>query len=628
MAAVAERMSATLRHRGPDDAGHWVDASTGVAFGFRRLAILDLSPLGHQPMVSESGRYVVVFNGEIYNFKELRAELEGHGHRFRGGSDTEVILAAAEQWGFQTAVKRFNGMFAIGLWDRQERMLSLARDPLGIKPMYYGWAGKVLLFGSELKALRAHPAFVPGLNRGAAALYLRHGFVPGPYCIYRDVFKLQPGCLLILRSPEERAQPGPYWCLKTVVERAMADPFPGGEDEAIDELDRLVRQAVRRQMVADVPLGAFLSGGINSSLVTALMQAQSGKRIRTFTAGFTEHEYDESPQAAAVAAHLGTDHTRLLITGEEGRALVPTLPSMYDEPFADSSQIPTHLICRATRRHVTVCLSGDGGDELFGGYSQYSALPTKVLWLERIPPACRPSCRVMARGLGTVLRQSRIDRLQRLAGAFEIRSDYLRARSDLDFILIRYSYWRDGRGMPPVAGELPYSLVNAGAYPRDLDCLSKLMFINTAMGLPDNMLTKVDRASSWVSLEVRVPLLDQELAAFAWRLPPGMKVRSYGHGKWLLRQLLYRYVPQKLVDRPKQGFGVPLAVWLRGPLREWAEELLSKERLQESGVFAPGPVLREWRGLLRSSATWEARIWIVLSFQAWWNRWMRRPVCA
>jgi asparagine synthase (glutamine-hydrolysing) len=623
-------MAEQMAHRGPDDAVEWVDASSGLALGFRRLAIVDLSPAGRQPMHSASGRYVIIFNGEVYNFRAVRAELEGRGHRFRGGSDTEVLLTAIEVWGLADAIRRFVGMFAFALWDRQERSLHLVRDRLGIKPLYYGWGDGTFLFGSELKALAAHPAFRPQIDRDALALFMRHGYVPAPYAIYRGVWKLPPGSILTLRSRDDRdALPAPFWSAREVVEDAVAEPFSGSEQEATSQLDELLREAVALRMIADVPLGAFLSGGIDSSTVVALMQAQSGQPVKTFTIGFHEGEYDEARHAAAVARHLGTDHTELTVTPEEARTVIPLLPTMFDEPFADSSQIPTYLVSQLARRHVTVSLSGDGGDELFGGYNRYfwgrsiwrrigwaplavRALSTRALtalspadWdrqFARLAPLLPPSLRQRTAG----------DKLHKLAGVLEVDSP-----EQLYWGLV--SQWKetdlviDGR-------EPPTALTDRARWAALPDFTQRMMFLDLISYLPDDILAKVDRASMAVSLEARVPLLDHRVVAFAASLPLSLKIRD-GQGKWLLRQVLYRYVPRELIERPKMGFGVPIDSWLRGPLREWAEELLDERRLRDEGFFQPQPIRLKWQEHLSGERNWQYQLWNVLQFQAWLECW-------
>jgi asparagine synthase (glutamine-hydrolysing) len=628
---LARHMAAQMEHRGPDDADDWGDAACGLGLGFRRLAIVDLSPTGRQPMESASGRYVIIFNGEVYNFAAVRAELEQMHHRFRGGSDTEVLLAAIEQWGLPSAIKRFVGMFGFALWDRQERALHLVRDRLGIKPLYYGWSDGVFLFGSELKALAAHPAFHGEIDQDALALYMRHGYVPAPYAIYRGIHKLPPGTILTLHSQGEvQATPQPFWSAREVVEAGLADPFTGSESEAVAALDSLLRDSVALRMIADVPLGAFLSGGIDSSTVVALMQAQSVRPVKTFTIGFHESGYDEAAHAAAVAAHLGTDHTSLYVTPDEARTVIPRLPVMFDEPFADSSQIPTFLVSQLARRHVTVSLSGDGGDELFGGYNRYfwgRSIWRRVGWA---PPAARA---VGSRALTALspdgwdrqfarldsllpagLRQRTPgDKLHKLAGV-------LAAEDPEELYQGLVSHWNQPQEVVVGAHEPPTAITDRSRWAALPDFTQRMMFLDLISYLPDDILTKVDRASMAVSLEARVPLIDHRVVAFAASIPLSMKIRD-GQGKWLLRQVLDQYVPRELIERPKMGFGVPIDVWLRGPLREWAEELLDERRLRTEGFLHPAPIRQRWQEHLTGTRNWQNLLWTVLQFQAWRECW-------
>jgi asparagine synthase (glutamine-hydrolysing) len=630
-------MADTLEHRGPDDAGSWVDAGAGLALGFRRLSILDLSPLGHQPMTSESGRLVVAFNGEVYNFRELRRELEGLGHRFRGHSDTEVLLAACEQWGAGGALPRLEGMFALALWDRRARRLTLARDRLGVKPLYYGRAGGALLAGSELKALRAHPACRPDVDRDALTLYLRNNYVPAPYSIYRGIFKLPPGTFLTLDSPEAAgAPPTPYWSARDVARRGAAEPFTGSDAEATDAVDGLLRQSVARRMVADVPLGAFLSGGVDSSAVVAAMQAQSPRPVQTFTIGFTEEEYDEAAYARAVARHLGTDHTELYVTPEEARAVIPRLPELFDEPFGDSSQIPTLLVSELARRKVTVSLSGDGGDELFGGYRRYFAAATVWRKLRWIPNPARAALaralRVLPAGLYNRLPGwlfapvRRFFRPGPMGPKVHKFAELLVGRRPEEAYLGFVSHWLDPARVV-IGGREPVVPLTDPARWADLpDQFHRMMYLDTISYLPDDILVKVDRTSMAVSLEARVPLIDDHrLVEFAWRLPLTFKVRD-GQGKWVLRRVLDRYVPRTLIERPKMGFGVPIEHWLRGPLRDWAEALLDERRLREEGFLHADVVRARWQAHLSGEQSWHYELWDVLMFQAWLERW--RPAAA
>ncbi|MDB5309377.1 MAG: asnB 1 [Gemmataceae bacterium] len=623
----ALRMADALHHRGPNDSGVWVDESAGIGFGFRRLSIVDLSPEGHQPMRSATGRYVVLFNGEIYNHAVLRRELAAGESppAFRGHSDTEVLLAAVERWGVEGSVRRFVGMFAFALWDRKEHRLTLGRDRLGEKPLHYGWMGRTFLFGSELKALRPHPDFRGELDRDAVAAFLRSGYIPAPHSIYKGIYKLPPGTLLALSGTiaQERPAPVPYWSAKEVVEAGQADPFPGTEAEAVGHLDRLLRESVGLQMVADVPLGAFLSGGVDSSAVVALMQAQSPRPVKTFTIGFAEAEYNEANHSRAVAKHLGTDHTELHVTPADALAVIPKLPGIYDEPFADSSQVPTFLVSQLAARSVTVSLSGDGGDELFGGYSWY--FQARRIWdiVGRVPKSLR---RLAATALGAVSPRlwNRILPLLRPVVSRHVTGDrvhkfatLLRDVNGPDSVY--RSLMTRWTGPPPIvhgACEPRTVLTDEASWPRLGGLIDRAMYVDAVTYLPDNTLAKVDRASMAVGLESRAPFLDHRVMEFAWRLPPAMKVRG-SRGKWALRQVLYRYVPPALIERPKMGFCVPIDSWLRGPLAEWAHGLLAEKRLREEGVFDPAPVRRKWREHLSGVGNWQHQLWCVLMFQAW-----------
>jgi asparagine synthase (glutamine-hydrolysing) len=625
-AAVAARMAATLVHRGPDDFGSWADPTGEAAFGFQRLSILDLSSEGHQPMTSSDGRYTVVFNGEIYNFASLREELAANGSSFRGRSDTEVLLEATTRWGIQAAIPRLWGMFAFGMWDGRDRVLHLVRDRLGKKPLYYGWQGSTFLFGSELKALRAHPDFRAPIDRDALVSYLRFSYVPAPRSIYEDVRKLPPASWVTVRAdrPLDVPEPRRYWDPVAVALAGQEDPLRLSDDDATCELERLLADAVRLRAIADVPIGAFLSGGIDSSTVVALLQAQSQLRVSTFTIGFDASEYDESAQARTVARHLGTDHTELRVTPEDTRAVIPRLAELYDEPFADSSQIPTFLVSELARRRVTVALSGDGGDEIFGGYNRYVAgtrlwrrlagvpLPIRrgaAGLADAIPPRVWDRTGAAIDRLLPARRRGLIsgNRVQKLATVLDLGSiDEMYARL--------VSTWPDpGRlvlgGNEP---EVPWRAVRADL-PRPAD---RMMLFDLLGYLPDDILTKVDRASMGTSLEVRAPFLDHRVVEFAWRLPLRQKIRG-GVSKWLLRQVLERHVPQSLIERPKHGFGVPIDAWLRGPLHEWAEDLLSEERLGREGFLDPAPVRSALREHLQGKRNRQHELWTVLMFESW-----------
>ena len=576
-------------------------------------------------MQSASGRFVLAYNGEVYNHLELRRALESTGAApaWRGHSDTETLLACIEAWGVDETLKRSVGMFAIALWDRQERALWLARDRIGEKPLYYGWQGESFLFGSELKALRAHPAFNAAVDRGALALLLRHNYVPGPHSIYSGIHKLPPGTWLKLGVGQRDVSPVAYWSLADVAERGTANPFTGSDADAVDALEQKLGDAVRGQMMADVPLGALLSGGIDSSLIASLMQINSARPVRTFTIGFDEKAYDEAVHARAVAAHLGTDHTELRLSADDALQLIPQLPAMYDEPFADSSQLPTHLVMKLARQHVTVALSGDAGDEFFGGYNRYFLGPK--VW-KRIGWMPRPARRALGAGL-TAMPAATINRaFGGLASAAGIAlpgdkahklGRRLREVGSLDDLYVGLvTEWPDAAGMV-IDGRIPPNLLDQRArWPKLQDPVARMMALDGLTYLPDDILVKVDRASMAVSLETRAPFLDRDVMEFAWTLPMRMKLRD-GKGKWLLRQLLDRHVPSALIERPKQGFGIPLDQWLRGPLRDWAEAFLAEDRLRGEGYFDPAPLRAAWARHVRGEASYGYRLWSVLMFQAW-----------
>jgi asparagine synthase (glutamine-hydrolysing) len=623
---ITRRMTTSLRHRGPEDEGVWVDPNTGVALGHRRLSIIDLSPMGHQPMHSAGGRYVITFNGEIYNFKALRQELEQLGETFRGHSDTEIMLAAIARWGVEASLQRFNGMFAFALWDREEQTLYLSRDRAGEKPLYYGWAGKTLLFASELKALQQHPDFRGDIDRGAVAVYLRHNYIPAPHSIYKGIYKLPAGTFLVIRGFGSDASPKPYWSAKVAAEDGIANPFRGTEEEAVNQLDALLNDAVTMRMEADVPLGAFLSGGIDSSLIVAIMQANSKRPVKTFTIGFDNREFNEAESAKLVAQHIGTEHTELYVTPEEAMAVIPRLPTLYDEPFADSSQIPTFLVSQLARRNVTVSLSGDAGDELFGGYTTYQwgrSVHQNIGWMpgalkaglaKTIKPLSKLDWNALLDGRQSVvpesLRSKDINKvLSKLTGILKVSE-----REALYWILL--SYWMEPSSVVLGAKEPLTPLTDKTKWAKIDDIMHVMMYLDTIMYLPDDILVKVDRASMGVSLESRVPLLDHRIIEFAWKLPIDMKVKGT-LGKVPLRNLLYRYVPKHLVDRPKKGFGVPIHEWLRGPMRSWAEDLLDESRLKNEGYFAEKPIRQKWNEHVSGRRNWQAQLWAVLMFQAW-----------
>ncbi|MCZ8149509.1 MAG: asparagine synthase (glutamine-hydrolyzing), partial [Roseomonas sp.] len=571
-------------------------------------------------MHSPDGRFVLVFNGEIYNHRELRRELEAAGDRFRGHSDTEVLLAACLRWGVAAAAARCNGMFAFALWDREARQLSLARDPVGIKPLYWTVMGGTLIFGSELKALRAHPGFVAALDPAAAAGYLRFAYVPGSASIYAGVRKLPPGTVLRF-GPSVTPEAESFWSM----EDAIAPTTPGAplpDEEAVRRLEALLGEAVARQLVADVPVGVFLSGGIDSSVVTALAQAGRARPVRSFSIGFHDDEHDEARHAAAVARHLGTDHTELYVDAAMAQEVLPRLPDMYDEPFGDSSQIPTHLVCALTRQHMKVVLSGDGGDELFGGYSRYM----HALRLTRLPARLPPPLRRLG---AAALRRMPGRGLDRLGGALGLRrlgtrlnraGAMLAAGGEDALYLALMSHWGGAESPLPGVAEHPGPFSDAGLPGRVPEFLRRMQLLDAQTYLPDDILVKVDRASMAVGLEARVPLLDVELVRFAGRLTAAQRLRG-ATGKWVLRQVLYRHVPQPLVDRPKMGFGVPVGEWMRGPLRDWCEDLLAARSLEASGLD-PRLIRERWAQHASRAADWRYQLWTVLMFVAWQRRWL------
>lgn len=626
-------MSKSISSRGPDDAGIWFHEASGVGLAHRRLSIVDLSAAGKQPMESPSGRFVIIYNGEIYNHNETRRELEGaySAPAWRGHSDTETLLAACEIWGIEQALKRSVGMFAFAIWDREKRELTLARDRVGEKPLYYGWFGEgqsaVFLFGSELKALKPHPSFVGGINRNAITLLLRHNYIPAPHTIYENVFKLLPGSFLTIRIEDICNKPTPvrYWSLPEVAVAQHGQHSNIQPGEIVSELHTILKMAVGQQMVADVPLGAFLSGGIDSSLVVSMMQSQSGRPVKTFTIGFEEDGYNEAGYAKKVAEHLGTDHTELYVTSEEAMSVIPQLPVAYDEPFSDSSQIPTLLVSRLARQQVTVSLSGDGGDELFCGYTRY--LATEKAW-NRLSLLPQPARHALAKGIQAVsptgwdklahllpLRDRTLGG-HRLGDKLHKAASVLASKSVDSLYLGMVSHWADPEAIVLNATEPRTQLSGLMPELQSLNDVERMMVLDMMSYLPDDILTKVDRAAMSASLETRVPLLDHRLIEFAWSVPHSMKLNG-GETKWILREILSQYIPKSHFDRPKMGFGIPLDRWLRGPLKEWAEDLLSEDRLRREGYFDPAPIQRKWREHLSGSRNWAYHLWDVLMFQSW-----------
>lgn len=617
---TVEKMAMTLYHRGPDSAGVWADEACGITLGFRRLAILDLSVEGEQPMKSADGRFTVVFNGEIYNFLELRGELEKLGYEFRGHSDTEVMLVAFVEWGIEPTVKRLNGMFAIAVWDAGKEEMTLIRDRIGKKPLYYGAFGKTLIFGSELKSLRAHPDFRGEVDRESLALYLKFGYVPSPRSIYQNVKKLAPGCLLKIGTRQkEIGEQTAYWSLLQTAIDGTSNPLDGSEDEILAEFEILMRDSVKRRMLADVPLGAFLSGGTDSSTIVALMQAQSSKPVKTFTIGFHEAGYNEAEYAKQIAEHLKTDHHELYVTSQQALDVIPKLPALYDEPFADSSQIPTFLISQLARSQVTVSLSGDGGDELFCGYGHYFL--AHDLWEKlRLMPAPVRQAASTVLNLTLITADKFLPATEQIGRRSSLRrrlmtlSEVMTVKNSAGLYLNLRSLWQHPEKVLLVNGR--QAINGSPKSPDSLNFQQSMMLADATQFLPDDILVKVDRASMAVSLEVRAPLLDYRIIEFAWRVPFSLKVHN-GEGKWLLRKLLNKYVPREITDRPKMGFDVPVAAWLRGELRDWAESLIDAARLRREGFLNTKVVRAKWHEHLSGKRNHQHALWAVLMFQAW-----------
>jgi asparagine synthase (glutamine-hydrolysing) len=621
---IARAMDDSLAHRGPDGHDIWIDPDADMALIHRRLAIVDLTPTGAQPMVSANGRFIITYNGEVYSHREIRAELEAKGVRFRGHSDTEVMLESIAWHGIKATAERLIGMFALAVWDRQERTLTLVRDRVGIKPLYWAKFGELFMFGSELKALRAHPGWSHRIKGEAAAAFMRHNYIPAPHTIYEGVYKLEPGTILTLR-PGKAPAFEKFWDARRVANAGLQNPLRDDDTALIDRMEQLLTDAVGKRMMADVPLGAFLSGGVDSSLVVALMKAANAGPVKTFSIGFENMDFNEAPYAAAIAKHLGTEHTELTVTAREALDVVPRLADMYDEPFADSSEIPTYLVSAMTRKYVTVALSGDGGDELFAGYNRYQLASRFHRTLSAVPRTLR---KMLAAGITSIGTES-WDRLGRLAPKGHLPpllGDKLhKAASVLDApdggALYRrlVSHWEPGEIMPAVAE--PAGPLCDGSVRSDFpDLLDRMQYLDLVTYLPDDILTKVDRASMAIALEARVPLLDHRVIELAWQLPHSLKIRN-GVTKWISRQVLYRHVPRQLIERPKMGFGVPLGDWLRGPLRDWAENLISEKRLAEGGLVDAKLVRRRWQEHLSGRRNWQYLLWDVLMFEAWRERW-------
>lgn len=627
--STIQSMCDQISHRGPDSEGYWQTDDGALAIGHRRLSILDLSAAGHQPMHSECGRYVLVFNGEIYNHLALRSLLAEPN--WRGQSDTETLLACFTAWGLEATLQAVRGMFAFALWDKQERELTLARDRVGEKPLYWGWCGDVLLFGSELKALKAHPGFNAEVDRGALTLLLRHCYIPVPYSIYQGIQKLKPGHFVRIPvrgdvAESKAADPVAYWSLTDVVENGQSNKFCGSPSEAVGLLESSLSASVSEQMLSDVPLGAFLSGGVDSSAIVALMQAQSSRKVRTFTIGFEEGGYNEAEHAKQVARHLGTDHTELYVSADDALGVIPRLPTMFCEPFGDSSQIPTFLVSQMAKQHVTVALSGDGGDELFGGYNRYMA--AQKVWgpVQRLPAFVRKfgaaSLRALSPAQWDRLFQALSPMLPKRA-RLSIPGEKARKLADVlsltdghAFYRQLTSHWSDPASVV-INGHEPETLIsNSSAWPKNDSLEHAMMAMDAQTYMADDILVKVDRAAMATSLETRVPMLNHHVVELAWQMPLEYKIRD-GQGKWLLRQVLYKHVPRELIERPKAGFGIPLDAWLRGPLCEWAESLLSEQRLRSEGFFNPEPIRAMWAQHLSGKMNWQYHLWNVLMFQAW-----------
>ena len=610
MECLLRTMSKTLSHRGPDDAGHWFDLQNGIGFGHRRLSVVDLSPLGHQPMHSQCCSYTIAYNGEVYNHNALRSELKKLGHSFKGESDTEVILAAITQWGLEDAVQRFVGMFAFALWDAQKRTLALVRDRLGIKPLYYSCYQGKMSFASELKAIQTLPGALTSINPDALTLYFRYNYVPAPYSIYSHVKKLLPGTIATFSDNTEQPEINTYWSAEEVWRHGASIPFNGTTEDAVEQLNTLLTDSIKLRMLADVPVGTFLSGGVDSSLVTALMQQHSSDPIKTFTIGFNDQRLDEATHARTVANHLGTEHAEHYLTPQDILDIIPRIAQYWDEPFADPSMVPTYFVSRLAREKVTVALSGDGGDELFLGYSRYN---NASHW-ERITKFPRP-LRVLASKINACIPPTFYDHFGRTANKMRNRFDLLGCT---DFPL----YYRDLISQH----SHPEELTTAGAQPPTIytdtskkvssEHLRQMGFWDLTTYLPDGILTKVDRASMATSLESRVPLLDHRIVEFSATLPTSLQTDEYG-SKAILRQVLYKHIPRELIDRPKAGFDMPIGDWLRTDLRDWAEALLDEQRLRNEGVLHAKRVRRIWEEHVNGHARHSYVLWGILMFQAW-----------
>ncbi len=629
LTSITKKMADMISHRGPDDSGVWVDETSQVAFGHKRLSILDLSMAGHQPMNSKCCRYTLIFNGEIYNHKDIRIKLQETSASlldWKGHSDTETLLAAIVNWGVEKTLNECVGMFAIALWDRDEEILTLARDRLGEKPLYYGWQNNTFMFGSELKALKVHPDFIGEIDRNSLTLFLRYNYIPAPYSIYKGISKLSPGSFLQFPiKNKELISVTPYWSLTQVAVNGQRKPLNCSDGEAVSLLENCLGDAIEDQLIADVPLGAFLSGGVDSSLIVSMMKDRSTKPIKTFTIGFDESEFNEAGHAKEIAKHIGTEHSELYISPQDALDVIPQLPQLYDEPFADSSQIPTFLVAKMASSEVKVVLSGDGGDELFGGYNRYlwsRSIRNKTSWMPKsvlhglgytLGKISTPTWdRINNSTSGLIPSQYRVakmgDKIHKVARQLTVNTDF-----DLYRGLV--SQWQNPADIVIGGNELDLQITEEGIEKISEDIEHRMMFMDTSTYLPDDILCKVDRASMGVSLEARVPLLNHNVVELAWQMPLHMKIRD-GQSKWVLRELLYRHIPKKLIDRPKQGFALPIDAWLRGPLREWAESLLEETRLKNEGFFHPRPIRIAWEEHLKGN-NMHNQLWGILMFQAW-----------
>ena len=628
MQSVSRRMTDALVHRGPDDTGVWSDAKAGLALGHRRLSIQDLSSQGHQPMTSACSRFVISYNGEVYNFKDLRKKLERHGFQFRGHSDTEVLLGAITEWGLEKTLEQIIGMFALALWDKERESLTLVRDPVGKKPLYYGWCQDTFLFGSELKALRTHPKFNAPIDPDALGLFIKYSWVPSPYCIFQGIRKLPPGHLVTIhtQSTLENTIPRMYWSSRTVAEKGEHTPFAGSLKDATDELEKLLYDVVSCRMIADVSLGSLLSGGLDSTMVASIMQSISSSPIKTFSIGFWEPKFNEAPHALDIARHLGTDHTELYISPQDALDVIPEIPNVYDEPFADASQIPTLLLSKLAHQKVKVALSGDGGDELFAGYSKYpeclkrwETWGHRPLWSrERFAETMRSIGRAGWNVLGSskFLPTDKMPPWQKFFGRIEKKSRWISASSPVDLMARRYARCQHLQNFVQQAKDVNCLLTNSRDWAGVSNPIQGMMHLDFATFLTDDILVKVDRASMAVSLEVRCPLLDTRLVEFAWSLPLAMRLKNQT-GKIVLRKVLERFVPRELTERPKMGFAVPVSDWMKGPLRGWAEELLHEKKIREQGLLAPKAVHRIWQQHLTGWQDHDTLLWSLLMFQAW-----------